>query len=117
MALDSHFGYSTNGHIDSRGGRRTPEIEKMTTQQFPRPPLLSARQTELCSVLERLTAERGFVPSVREIAAAMNVHPSRVSQLARSAAAKGAIAWEPGTARSWRVVRQPLDPKGRRPRS
>lgn len=73
--------------------------------RFPPPPLLSRRQIQLVEVVQRLTAEAGFPPSVREIAVVMNVHHSRVAQLIASAAARGAVAFDRGRARTVRVVR------------
>jgi len=72
---------------------------------FIPPPRLSPRQQQLCQTIEELTAARGFAPSLREAAAAMGVHFSRVQQLARTAEARGAITREPRVARSWRVVK------------
>lgn len=65
---------------------------------------LSPRQRQLCEVIEQLTRERGYPPSMAEAAAAMRLHVSRISQLARATAEKGAIARSPGCSRSWRVV-------------
>ena len=70
------------------------------------PPRLSPRQQQLIRTIEELTAARGFAPSIREVAAKMDVHFSRVKQLARTAEARGAITREPRVARSWRVVKQ-----------
>lgn len=84
----------------------------MQTSPF-KAPLLSKRQTELVETIERLTRDRGFPPSLREVAVAMDVSFGRVGQLARSTQAKGAIAREPGIARSWRVTR-PTAPRGTR---
>jgi|GEM_PF-4665409 len=66
---------------------------------------LSPRQRQLVETIEQLTAARGWPPSMAEAAAAMQVHPSRVQQLARSTAAKGWLIREPRSARSWRVIR------------
>jgi repressor LexA len=68
-------------------------------------PLLSPRQQQLCDTIERLTADRGFAPSLREVAEAMGVHPSRIQQLASTTERKGAITREPRVSRSWRVVK------------
>ena len=65
---------------------------------------LSGRQQELCGTITRLTAERGFPPSLREIAAVMGVNPSRISALARVAESRGALTPSPRIPRSWRVV-------------
>lgn len=69
-------------------------------------PLLSARQEQLCQTIEKLTTARGGVPpSMREVAAEMRLHPSRIGQLAATTAAKGALVREPRAARAWRVVK------------
>ena len=78
--------------------------------------MLSARQRELCDVVTRLTEARGFPPSCREIAAAMGVHFSRAAQLVKSTAAKQAVTFEPGVARSIRVIR-PSEAKAKPVRS
>lgn len=67
-------------------------------------PLLSRRQQQLVAAVERLTAARGFAPSLRELADELNVHPSRIGQLVASTAAKGRIAHVPRVARSLRVI-------------
>lgn len=77
-------------------------------------PLLSPRQAQLIATVEALTAARGFSPSVREIAAAMNVSLSRAAQLVTSTAAKGALTHEPGVARSIRVTKSDKPEKRRR---
>jgi repressor LexA len=74
--------------------------------------MLSKRQEQLCRTIETLTADRGFPPSVREIAAAMGVHASRAAQLVRTAEARGAVAREPRVARSLRVT-QAASKRGR----
>jgi SOS-response transcriptional repressor LexA len=69
---------------------------------------LSPRQRQLLATIEKLTRDRdGLPPTLREVSAAMNVHPSRVAQLARSAEEKGALAREPRTARSWKIIKSP----------
>lgn len=76
----------------------------------PPVPLLSARQRQLCDVVERLTAKSGGIPpTCREIAAEMDVHFSRVWQLVNTASARGAVMRDPHKARSIRVVRRPSD--------
>jgi SOS-response transcriptional repressor LexA len=69
------------------------------------PSTLSPRQQQLCQTIETLTASRGFPPSLREVAAEMGVHYTRVAQLAASVEARGALLHEPRVARSWRVVK------------
>jgi SOS-response transcriptional repressor LexA len=66
---------------------------------------LSPRQRDLCDTVERLTAERGFGPSLVELAAALNVHPTRAKSLADEAVRRGFLTHDPRVARSWRVVR------------
>lgn len=70
----------------------------------PRDPL-SPRQRQLIATVERLTADRGFPPTLAEAARDMGIHPSRVHQLAISTERKGFLAREPRVARSWRVVK------------
>jgi SOS-response transcriptional repressor LexA len=71
---------------------------------------LSARQQQLVATIEQLTRDRGFPPSIVEIAEAMRIHPSRAHQLTRTTAWKGWLTHEPKVSRSWRVVR-PDSPK------
>ena len=78
---------------------------------FKPAPLLSPRQAQLLSTIEGLTAERGFVPSMREVAERMGLTHGRVAQLARSTERKGALVRAPGVARSWRAVRPASPPK------
>jgi Mn-dependent DtxR family transcriptional regulator len=68
---------------------------------------LSARQIELCQAIARHVATTGLVPTTRELAGAMDVHPSRIGQLVESTAAKGALKYEP---RKPRTIQ--LTPKG-----
>lgn len=73
---------------------------------------LSPRQRQLCETLERLTAARGFPPSLAEIATEMRIDTSRACQLAHTTKAKGWLVSEPRVARSWRVVK-PAKPAAR----
>lgn len=68
-------------------------------------PLLSKRQSQLIEAIERFETDRGYKPSVREIARVMGLAPSRIQQLAATTEAKGALVRVPGVARSWRVVK------------
>jgi SOS-response transcriptional repressor LexA len=86
----------------THGAQAMPAATKQSP--FPPPPLLSRRQIQLVEVVGRLTAEAGFPPSVREIAAAMGVHYSRVAQLIATTAARGAVTFDRGRARTVRVV-------------
>lgn len=74
---------------------------------------LSPRQRQFVQVIERLTADRGFPPTLREIAREMNVHFTRAHQLARSTEWKGFLRREPKVARSIRVVTKPAAKPGR----
>jgi SOS-response transcriptional repressor LexA len=76
----------------------------MPTSPFPAPPLLSVRQAQLVKVVEAMTDQHGYAPSLREVALEMGVSFGRVAQLVRSTAAKGAMTYAPGIARSLRVV-------------
>ncbi|NCX99804.1 MAG: hypothetical protein EBX35_14810 [Planctomycetia bacterium] len=58
--------------------------------KFVAPHPLSPRQRQLCDVIERLTADRGFPPTLAECATAVK---------------KGWLLREPKVARSWRVTR------------
>lgn len=70
----------------------------------PRDPL-SPRQRQLVTVIEQLTRDRGFPPTVAEAAREMGLHPSRIHQLALSTERKGFLAREPKMARAWRVTK------------
>lgn len=86
-------------------GETLNDATKRESSMYVKPPLLSARQQQLVRCIQQLTAARdGLPPSIREIASAMQVHPSRVQQLARSTQAKGAISRDARTARSWRIL-------------
>lgn len=67
-------------------------------------PMLSARQAELVKLIDTLTAEKGYPPTLRECAAIMGVHFTRVYRIAETAEIRGAMTHTPGIARSWRVV-------------
>ena len=79
-------------------------------------PLLSRRQSQLCDCVTAMTVAAGYPPSTREIAARMGLSPTRAAQLLKSAAAKGAVAFTPNVARSWRVVSPVAPTKGPRRR-
>lgn len=80
-------------------------------------PILSPRQRQLCDVIERLTRDRGFPPTLVEAAAEMKLHPSRVHQLALSTQGKGYLTREAKVARSWRVVKPSAPDSAARPMS
>jgi SOS-response transcriptional repressor LexA len=66
---------------------------------------LTDRQAQLCATIDRLATERGYPPSMSEVADEMRFSISRIAELARSAERKGALTRAPGIARSWRVVK------------
>jgi SOS-response transcriptional repressor LexA len=66
---------------------------------------LSRRQRELVLAVETLTAERGYPPTMREVAARLGVNATRATYLAEAAQARGALAHDRRVARSWRVVK------------
>ena len=74
---------------------------------------LTPRQRQLVNTLERLTAARGFPPTVAELAREMGLHHSRIHQLALSTERKGYLAREPKIARSWRAVKPGAQAAGR----
>jgi len=74
------------------------------TTTTPQPP--TAAQAELLEVLERLTREAGGLPpSLRELAAALNVHWTSAKERAAGCRARGLLEWSPRSPRTWRVTR------------
>lgn len=71
---------------------------------------LSPRQRQFVETIARLTADRGFPPTLREIAREMKVHFTRAHQLARSTEWKGFVRREPKVARSLRVTKPAAKP-------
>ncbi len=69
------------------------------------PKQLTPRQEQLCEALDRLSRERGYGPSVAELATELGVGRSRCHSLLRALLVKGAVACAPGVARSWRLAR------------
>lgn len=63
------------------------------------------REAELVGAIERLTALRGFPPTMREIAVEMKVSLTRIAQLMAIAVKAGRVAAQPRIARSCRVIR------------
>lgn len=72
---------------------------------------LSARMVELLEVIDRLTAERGYPPTLKECGAAMSVHWTRAATLAKEAVARGRLSHLPRSPRSWRVIPPAASPK------
>jgi hypothetical protein len=65
---------------------------------------LSARMLELLEVIDRLTAEQGFPPTLKECGAALGVHWTRAATLAKEAVSRGRLSHMPRSPRSWRVI-------------
>jgi SOS-response transcriptional repressor LexA len=70
-------------------------------------PPLTERQKDLVKAVESLTAERGYPPSMREVAAHLGVGLTRAAMLAEAAVARGALTHDRHVARSWRVLKKP----------
>ena len=69
--------------------------------------MLSPRQAELVKLIDKLTREKGFPPTLREMATQMDLHHTRVARIAATAEIRGALTHTPGIARSWRVTELP----------
>lgn len=72
-----------------------------TIEHYP----LSKRMQQYLAALERLTADRGFPPTLSELARECGVHPTRSQQLARSLTRRGLILREPKVPRSIRLAK------------
>lgn len=70
------------------------------------PPRLTPRETDLLLALERLTATRGYAPSLREIGEEMGVHRSRAARIVEAVAAKGYVRRAPRVPRSITLTRK-----------
>lgn len=68
------------------------------------PHTLSPRQAEVLKFIRVQLAERGFVPSFREIAKAFGVHPTRAEQYVHGLAKKGFVRRSGGQARAMTLV-------------
>jgi hypothetical protein len=62
------------------------------------------REKQLCEALARLTAERGYSPTLRELAPVLEVSLTRIAQVVASCQRKGLVASTPGICRTLRVV-------------
>ncbi len=62
------------------------------------------REQQLLQALARLTSERGFPPTLRELAPVLGVSLTRIAQLMERVQRKGLVTSTPGICRSWRVV-------------
>lgn len=67
---------------------------------------LSPRQEQLVNAVDRLTTQRGFSPSLAELARDLGCSLCRAKRLADLAVRRGFLLHDPRVARSWRVVRQ-----------
>jgi repressor LexA len=66
---------------------------------------LTPRQRQVVSAIRRLTSDRGYPPTIRELACEIAIAgPNGVKQHLRLMARKGWIIWEPGKSRTLRVV-------------
>lgn len=63
------------------------------------------RQRELIHAIRRLTRQRGYPPTIRELEQTMGYStPNAVAQQLRLLRRKGWVAWDHGKARTLRVV-------------
>ena len=65
---------------------------------------LSPRMRDLVRFIDRHMRERGYPPSMSDAGRDLKVSRTTALRLARAAAERGAIEFDPQTARSWRVV-------------
>jgi SOS-response transcriptional repressor LexA len=65
---------------------------------------MKEREKQLLDAIVRLTADRGFAPTMRELARAVGVSVSRIKQLTDDCERQGFIRRDPRIARSYRVV-------------
>jgi hypothetical protein len=72
---------------------------------MPRHKALSPRQTDLVLAIEKFRDERGFGPSIVDLAASLGISASGAKSLLNGAVRKGAVACDPGLARSIRTIR------------
>lgn len=70
---------------------------------------MSPRQKDLVGTIERMTREHGYPPTMAEVAKSMNVSRTRIDTLARECQRKGALAWQPGKARSWKILQSSIN--------
>lgn len=76
------------------------------------PTTLTVRQAAFVQAVESLTAQRGFPPSLAELARALGCSLCRAKSLADTAVRRGFLRHDPRVARSWRVVREHDAPAG-----
>lgn len=63
------------------------------------------RQTQVLAAVMFLTDDRGFPPTIREVAARLKTLPSNVHQILARLRASGLVDWEDGKLRTLRVVK------------
>lgn len=73
---------------------------------------LTQRQRQVVALVRGLTADRGFPPTVREVAAGLGVHVHAAAMHLRAAQRKGALRSTPRTARSTVVLLPASDDVG-----
>lgn len=66
---------------------------------------MTPRESQLLDAVERLTADHGYPPAMRELAGELGVSLTRVKQLLDSCEEQGRIRRSPRVARCYRVVR------------
>lgn len=66
---------------------------------------LDETNQEILKFIERHTAERGYPPVVRDVAAHVERAPSAVYKRLEKLKEAGLVTWTPGTFRSLRVLR------------
>jgi DNA-binding IscR family transcriptional regulator len=63
------------------------------------------RQTQVLDAILFLADDRGFPPTIREVAARLKTLPSNVHQILSRLRAIGLVDWEDGKLRTLRVVK------------
>jgi Mn-dependent DtxR family transcriptional regulator len=80
-----------------------------TIESYP----LSPRMQQYLAAIERLTAAKGFPPTLHELAAECGIHPTRSHQLTRVLIRRGLVLHEPRSPRTIRLA-NPASPSRRR---
>lgn len=65
---------------------------------------LSPRMRELCQFIRAYSRLHGYPPSMRDAGEVLGITRTVALRYAREAAARGVLAFDERTARSWRVV-------------
>lgn len=78
----------------------------------PRPPKKpSPRMIQIAAFVEQFTERYGFPPSTTDMSRGLRLERSWCFRIASEAAARGALVYDPGVARSWRVPGPTIDTK------